>query len=205
MANKNTVDISSISDNDRIETLLAEVNLEIEALTPHIEALEEQLAELRDLKSKKQKLLALKLSLDSVLKNFTTSPSTEDNSNDFNLNYASRPTTLHPQNPTIDFDQQVFFPDKAFEETKHLLKKKGSLNYELYRAIVFNGGKATTEEIRQYLIDHKLTLPSTGETFDTVSLTQVSSRVNYLVRKGIIQALGRGHFASNFGWDSSSL
>lgn len=198
----------SISENDRIETLLSEVQVELNELNPQIEQLEETLNQLRELKAKKQKLLALKMSLESVLNNFNLPSTSSQESSEASLikasNYATAPQKASPS-PTLDFEHQVFYPDKAFEETKHLLKKKGSLNYEMYRAIVFNGGKATTEEIRQYLIEHQLTLPTTGQTFDEVSLTQVSSRVNYLVRKDIIRSIGRGYFASNYGWGEASL
>lgn len=201
-------ELMSISENDRIETLLDEVKGELEALNPRIEALEETLQQLRELKAKKQKLLALKMSLESVLNNFNVPDYAESNISDSSLTktsgYTTRPSSDLKQ-ASLDFEHKVFYPDKAFDETKHLLKKKGSLNYEMYRAIVFNGGKATTEEVRQYLIEHNLTLPNTGQTFDQVSLTQVSSRVNYLVRKGIISAMGRGYFVSNYGWGEASL
>jgi hypothetical protein len=36
--------------------------------------------------------------------------------------------------------------------------------------------------------------------FEEVELTDISSRVNYLVRKGLVNPDGRGNFVSCLGW-----
>ena len=94
----------------------------------------------------------------------------------------------------------AFLPELAFHQADSLLKRKSSINYDLFRAIVFNGGQASTEQIRQYLIEHRIKQPASGESFDDVELTDISARVNYLVRKGLVKAEGRGVFSSCLGW-----
>ena len=91
-------------------------------------------------------------------------------------------------------------PDQAFDEAGKYLKKKGSINYELYRAVVFSGGRATTEQIRDYLVENGITRPGNGEPFDGAPLTEISSRINYLVRRGIVVPSNRGEFVSVYGW-----
>ena len=83
-----------------------------------------------------------------------------------------------------------------------MLKKQNSINFELFRAIVFNGGQASTEQIRQYLVENRIAMPGTGQFFDDIPLTDISSRVNYLIRKGLVTSGGRGVFVSTLGWEN---
>jgi hypothetical protein len=94
----------------------------------------------------------------------------------------------------------MFLPEMAFNQVDAVLRKKTSINYDLFRAIILNGGKASTEEIKRYLISNHIKQPASGEGFEDVELTDISSRVNYLVRKGIVRPDGRGTFISCLGW-----
>lgn len=211
MTTNDTAPNTSTDDgiNESTTSLVADANLselhtnvanELAELQPKIDELEAALEQLHDLKQQKQKLIALKLSLESILnqptapvKPYATLPMGNGNS----------PAPLAAPHRLDDFQLKSFYPDQAITDTEHLLPRKESLNYQLFRAIVYYGGKATTEEIRQYLIDNQITYPTTGQTFDEIGLSQVSSRVNYLIRKGIVQSLGSGRFASNYGWSES--
>ena len=97
----------------------------------------------------------------------------------------------------------TFYPDKAFEAAKTLLPRRDSINYELFRGLVFAGGQATTQQLHEYLVEHQIRMPNSGETFDQVGLTQISSRINYLIRKGLAESVGRGQFRLTVGWESS--
>lgn len=202
---------SRISSSSRLEELLEETESELASLEPQIEKLEKQLDKLKELKLAKQKLITLKLSIKSILSNFSTSQAEQNTTevivNDLserlstqvlNKNYSTLPKPK-PASESIELPG-VFLPERAFGEVNAVLRKKTSMNYELFRAIVFNGGKANTEEIKQYLVEHNIRQPASGEGFQAVELTDISSRVNYLVRKGIVQPDGRGNFVSLLGW-----
>ena len=68
---------------------------------------------------------------------------------------------------------------------------------------MFAGGQATTQQLLDYLIEHQVRMPSSGDTFNNVGLTHISSRINYLIRKGLAESVGRGQFRLTVGWESS--
>jgi hypothetical protein len=103
----------------------------------------------------------------------------------------------HLPSPILD---GVFIPELALQEASTLLRRKNSINYELFRAIVLNGGRADTQTVKRYLLEHDIRQPGSGENFERVALTDISSRVNYLVRKGVVTSDGHGSFVSRFGW-----
>lgn len=206
-----------VSSLNRLESLLEETEQELERLSPQIEKLEKQVEKLRQLRLEKQKLITLKLSLQSILENYSDSKVAREA--DYTLeNYLPYGTassrTLHspmagwqgsmsynhPPFPAPRQQTGTFIPDMAFQQVSQVLRKRNSLNYELFRAIVFNGGQASTEQIKQYLVEHQITQPASGQGFEAVELTDISSRVNYLVRKGLVNPDGRGNFVSCLGW-----
>jgi hypothetical protein len=203
---------AKISSADRLEELLTEAERELETLEPKIEKLEKQLEKLKELKLAKQKLITLKLSIKSILNNFSKNEVlTSDNLSqsetlhkNFSLKGLQKNLSTQPKvqlsNLTSQSLNQTFLPDQAFHEVNTVLRKKTSINYELFRAVVFNGGKATTEQIKQYLLEHDIRQPGNGVGFEQVELTDVSSRINYLVRKGLVTPDGRGNFISTLGW-----
>lgn len=211
MAKKTVQTIQKISSTQRLEDLLKETEEELSTLEPQIEKLEKQLEKLKELRLAKQKLITLKLSIKSILANF--------NENEVDLNAANlaeiklSPISSIKKSSSGEVTSSgvsgtsstvkpagTFFPDQAFRDVNAVLRKRTSLNYELFRAIVFNGGMASTEEIKQYLVENAIKQPASGEGFEQVELTDISSRVNYLVRKGIVNPDGRGTFISNLGW-----
>jgi hypothetical protein len=94
----------------------------------------------------------------------------------------------------------AFFPEKAYAGADEVLQYRHSVNYEIFRAVVLNGGQASTRDIRDYLIEHKIKTPA-GKTFEATRLSEVSARTAYLVKKGVIQAIAPGRFQSCFGWE----
>ncbi|OGI00686.1 MAG: hypothetical protein A2104_08705 [Candidatus Melainabacteria bacterium GWF2_32_7] len=80
------------------------------------------------------------------------------------------------------------------------MRTNNNLNYEIYKGIVFNSGQATTADIKHYLVENKVKQPKSGKGFEDVELKEISSRVNYLVRKNILTSPEPGVFRSVFGW-----
>jgi len=187
----------SISSLSRMEQLLSEAEKELEDLQPKIDELEKHAAKLAELKQTKQKLITLKLSLKSILSNFGTG---SDKMQAFDL-LKLDVRSLSASQKTKQTSNETFYPDQAFEAANKILKHPASINYELFRAVVFHGGRANTSEIRQYLIDNDIKAPGNGGSFEEIALTDISSRVNYLVRKGLVEAEGRGVFKSLLGWE----
>jgi len=192
---------ASIADAGRLQQLLDEVEQELEVLTPKIDALEAQLSELQTLRATRQRLLTLKLSLTPLLQpELLNGPTTSARTHESNVVSSNAPYPLASALPSLAARPGTFLPDEAMARVNDILKRPGSLNYELYRAIVLAGGRASTEQIRHYLIEHNIARPHQGEAFAEVSLSNISSRVNYLVRKGAVQSVGNGVFQTIFGW-----
>jgi hypothetical protein len=209
---------NKISSTKRLEGLLTETEQELEALEPQIEKLEKQLEKLKELKLAKQKLITFKLSIKSILNNFSsddkglTSPhviaeefrkmlSKKELNREPGKNFSTSPVSAERNiREKASENADAFLPERAFQEVDAVLRRKTSINYELFRAIVFNGGRADTEAIKQYLVENNIKQPGNGERFDAVELTDISSRVNYLVRKDVVEPDGRGHFISKLGW-----
>ncbi|MEM0952466.1 MAG: hypothetical protein AAGI66_10060, partial [Cyanobacteria bacterium P01_H01_bin.74] len=99
---------------------------------------------------------------------------------------------------------KTFIPERAFEAVKTTLRRQESINYQLFKAIVLAGGKARTEEIKAYLIENNIVQPASGENFEAVPLTDISSRVSYLVRKNLVEVVQRGVFQVTVGWVDSA-
>jgi chromosome segregation ATPase len=189
---------SSLVADANLSELHDNVAAELNQLQPKIDELEEALSQLQELKQQKQRLIALKLSLESIINQ------PQQAAHPLKQSYTSAPVAHQSTfNRLDDLQLKSFYPDEALAQIEHLLPRKDSLNYHFYKAIVYYGGKATTEEIRQYLIDNEITYPTTGQTFDDIGLSQVSSRVNYLIRKNIARSMGGGIFVSNYGWRDS--
>lgn len=195
----------SLASNERIQILLDEANSELTTLQPEIEYLENCVIKLNELKQKKNKLLSLKASLITLLNlqsstftnktNYPFDINTIPNSNVKSLNTNRNETIKNTQN-----NLNTFVPEVALDQVKQFLRIKNNLNYELFKAVVFNGGNATTEEIKQYLVTNKIKQPKTGRSFEDVELKDISSRVNYLVRKKLLITIGPGNFRATLGF-----
>jgi len=216
MAKQKNKSVSNISSTERLKEMLDEAEKELEAIQPKIDKLELQLQKLKELKLAKQKLITLKLSVQSILSNFSDFKSSEVRTKDETKKFSSAPRELNlntklnvaetkPISKTdlsteTSVPNGTFLPEMAFNQADAILKRKSSINYDLFRAVVFNGGKANTEQIRQYLIENNIRQPASGDPFEGVALTDISARVNYLVRKGLVKPDGRGTFISCLGW-----
>lgn len=204
----------AITSEDRLSEMLAETEKELDVLQPKIERLEKQLEKLQSLKQEKQKLITLKLSIKAILDNFhgevppvstesiTTLPITVPRTGQTPQTLAV-PVTPRIKEKAITLPEGVFIPENAFEAVDTILKRKQSVNYEMYRAVVYKGGRATTEDIRDYLVENQVALPGTGQLFDTISLSELASRINYLIRKGVLSSPGRGLYQTVHGWKNS--
>jgi len=208
--------LPNISSTERLQEMLNEAEKELELIQPKIDKLENQLQKLKELKLAKQKLITLKLSIQSILSNFSdkkisaleTIVSKDYFSEDQETKRVSQKPAIQKTKHVVNTVQKLkyqppqgmFLPELAFQQVDAVLKRKNSINYDLFRAIVLNGGSASTEQIRQYLIDNQIKQPASGEGFDKVELTDISARVSYLVRKNLIKPDGRGIFTSCLGW-----
>ncbi|MEB3285872.1 MAG: hypothetical protein VKJ04_00060 [Vampirovibrionales bacterium] len=212
----------SISSVERLEEILKETEEELLSLQPEIDELEAALLKLQALKQTKQKLITLKLSVKSILSNFsnvkseTTLPEslvktdfTKAKQEAFSTKpVVNKPSSIQSVRPSFERQSDLqarlvrgtFYPNLAFEGADDVLRQKDSTNYELFRAIVFAGGRASTQEIKDYLLEHDVRLPVSGEGFAEVPLTDISARVNYLIRKGLVAPDGRGYFRATVGW-----
>lgn len=188
----------TLASPERLGELLKQTEKELSELQPRIEELEAAVQELRELKLAKQRLLTLKMSLSTLLDNITSDMSVEKSHRENGEDHPELETKV------FTFEElsalKSFHPDVAFKQVDAYLKQKNSTNYEMFKAVVFNGGKASTEEIKQFLVESGTRQPQTGEGFEDVPLTEISSRANYLVRKGVLRSMGRGTFYSALGW-----
>jgi len=188
----------SLASSERILKLIQEANNELAKIQPEIDYLEGCQQKLEKLKAQKQKLSALVLSLNSILK--ISDVNNKNNENINNILETKIDINVNNQNVNYNNLRKVFLPDQAFSQVKNYLRTKNNLNYEIFKAVVFNSGEATTEQIKQYLIENNIKQPKTGKGFEDVELKEISSRANYLVRKNILVAPESGIFRSVFGW-----
>ena len=209
-------DKQSISSTERLNDMLNEADKELSIIQPEMDELESVLVRLQELKKTKQKLITLKLSIQSILNNYTgaklnkmeenLTESLSFNAKDKLNSYITSPKTKVSGKSVKNIQDELgsFYPDKAFEQANLILKQKNSINYELLRAIVLSGGSASTQVIKDFLLEHDIKLPASGESFAEVALTDISARVNYLIRKGLVVPAGRGVFRVTVGWDGSN-
>lgn len=194
----------SLASGERLSDIELEAELELEKIKPEIERLEKQVQKLNELRQKQFKLKSLILSLKSINKYNDVNVNTVNDSeiignrrdNEFNV------TQQHNQTQFLRAKREIFLPDEAVSHVRNILRTRNNLNYEIFKAIVFNSGYATTEELKKYLVENNIRQPQTGKPFDDVELKEISSRANYLVRKNILTSPNPGLFKSVFGWQA---
>ena len=192
----------SLASNERMLELIEEAESELSKIQPEINYLEECQKKLAELKEQQFKLNSLIISLQSLNKMSNVTKARRDldtikeNETTENL-IVENPSMCHINNT----QRKIFLPDVAISNVKNHLRTHNNLNYEIFKSVVFNSGIATTEEIKQYLIENKIKQPKTGRTFEEVELKEISSRTNYLVRKNILISVQPGIFKSSSGWD----
>lgn len=192
------LDQLNLAQPEQLQALLNQAENELGQIQPRINELEDLAQELRELKLAKQRLLTLKMSLAALLDQGTIQNNALDYSRYTDDELAKLENKLLPFNELSAL--KIFHPDDALNEVQYILKQKQSLNVDMFKAVVFHGGKATTEEIKAFLVECGAKQPQTGESFENVPLTEISSRVNYLVRKGILHPADRGLFYTHLGW-----
>ncbi|MFH0702535.1 MAG: hypothetical protein V2B14_03230 [bacterium] len=189
----------SVTSDERIQKLIEEAGNELIKIQPEIDYLEQCQKKLCLLKDQKFKLSSLIISLKSLLNLSDINKINDNNNNTVNVkNFVNNNAFLINNNN--EELRKVFLPDQAISQVKNYLRIKNNLNYEIFKAVVFNSGIATTEKIKQYLVENKIKQPKTGKTFENVELKEISSRTNYLVRKKILFSVEPGCFRSVFGW-----
>ncbi|MDD3014676.1 MAG: hypothetical protein PHC34_13330 [Candidatus Gastranaerophilales bacterium] len=192
----------SIASNDRISELITEAENELSKIKPEIEYLEQCQKKLRDMKDQQFKLNSLIISLKGVMK-FSGVNNSENvilDNNDVKIKNKSLDNDVITVNVNSENIRKIFMPDQAYSQVKKYLRTKNNMNYEIYKAVVFNSGSATTQEIKNYLIENGVKQPKTGKGFEKIELKEISSRANYLVRKSVLISTEPGHFRSVFGW-----
>ena len=196
------IETQSILDPNRLEKLLKEAELELSRIKPEIEYLEECIKKIHVLKEKEHKLNSLIISLKSIQGTFDTNLNININNNyiqhqNINTKQLNKIDTIY-QN-----ERKIFIPEVALNDVKKYLRTKNNLNYEIYKAVVFNTGTATTEQIKDYLVKHKIKQPKTQKGFENKELKEISSRANYLVRKNLLISITPGVFSTVYGWQEA--
>jgi hypothetical protein len=192
----------SIVDYQNLTELLAQSKEELAEVQKRIKLLTGYVEELDDLHEKVLQLEAFQASLGHLL-HLLKKPV------ELRQSHQSHPKPLayllDPSEPTFQTmlspeSSGVFLPELAFQQADAVLRHRQSMNYELFRAVVLNGGKASTAEVRAYLIEQNIRTPQ-GKTFENSKLSDVYPRLSYLVKRGVLRPIGPGYFLSCFGWD----
>lgn len=196
---------TSVTSKDRIESLVREAIAELNEITPEIEYLESCVEKLTALRERRHKLNSLIINLRSILP--------KDNSTKEDVKTSIGDTKKHKDNlrqnnvNKISIDtingRKIFIPEVALSDAKNYLRTKNNINYEIYKAVVFNTGEATTDEIKYYLIKNNIKQPKTGKGFENVELSEISSRTNYLVRKNLLISPYPGTYSTVYGWEEA--
>jgi len=204
---------SAIASDERMNSLIKEAESELASIEPRIQELEKLTEELQELKTQKQKLLTFKLSLEAISNNYAkhsidadTHKLSDSRQFQFVTSTSSKNSNEHTNQPLLSTakrssldERGTFDPSEALRQAKRVVRVS-SLNYQLFQALVENGGIIDTPAIKQFLLQQDIRQPGTGESFQEVPLTSISSRMNYLVRKGLVEADGRGMFIAHVGW-----
>lgn len=189
----------SILDPSRLEQLLTEAENELSKIKPEIEYLEECIKKIQGLKEKEHKLNSLIISLKSIQGSLDTNLNINTNNELLDNNiYVNK--TLNKIDTIYNNERKIFIPEVALNDVKKSLRTKNNLNYEIYKAVVFNTGAATTEQIKEYLVKNKIKQPKTQKGFENTELKEISSRANYLVRKNLLISITPGVFSTVYGW-----
>lgn len=196
---------TSVTSSDRLEGLVAEALSELKEITPEIEYLEECVEKLASLKERRHKLNSLIINLKSIL---PKEGITKEDVMMTSGNTKKRKDVLRQNNVNkISVDavngRKIFIPEVALSDAKNRLRTKNNINYEIYKAVVFNTGEATTDEIKYYLIKNNIKQPKTGKGFENVELSEISSRTNYLVRKNLLISPFPGVYSTVYGWEEA--
>lgn len=199
----NKQEILSVTSEDRVQNLINEAHTELDQLLPEIKELEESLKRLKEIKERKHKLESLIMNLKSILPKQNTTEHSVTNDVQKPTSYMNKSRVNNVNKISLDTlsGRKVFIPDVALSNARNYLRTKNNINYEIYKAVVFNTGEASTDEIKYYLIKNNIKQPKTGKGFEDVPLKEISSRTNYLVRKNLLISYTSGLYSTIFGWE----
>ena len=185
----------SIIDTQNLDQLLQASQEELHQIKARIQTIEAYVEELTELHQKAAKLEAFQRGVDALLHPEKYVPlSTREE-------VPKTKKVKMPYQGVLSAESTgVFLPELAFQEADEVLRHRQSMNYEIFRAVVLNGGKATTAEVRHYLIEQNIRTPQ-GKSFEKATLSEVYPRIAYLVKRGVLRPIGPGYFLSCFGWD----
>jgi hypothetical protein len=193
----------SVVDNQNLNLLLQQSKEELTQIKDRIQLLEGYVGELEDLHEKVLQLEAFQAGIETLL-HLMTKPVELRQSRKPNAKPLAKPSSKKSfsshQNVLSADSNGVFLPELAFQQADEILRHRQSMNYEIFRAVVLNGGKATTAEVRNYLIEQNISTPQ-GKSFENATLSEVYPRIAYLVKRGVLRPIGPGYFLSCFGWD----
>jgi hypothetical protein len=183
----------SVLDTSHLQHLLKQSEAELADVQARIVTLEETLENLEALRHKVKQLKAFQQGIQQALSPALVkeAPSTKQK---ISRSYRTSSSLLSSG------ATGVFLPELAFKEADEVLRHRQSINYEIFRAVVLQGGQAHTTDIRDYLITENVKTPQ-GKDFKTATLSEISARVAYLVKRGVLRPIAPGRFQSCFGWD----
>ncbi len=185
----------SVIDAQNLDLLLQQSRDELTQIKDRILLLEGYVEELAELRQKAWQLEAFQTGIDALLNPSKKPVLVQDPRQE-----KPRKSPPSHQNVLSADSNGVFLPELAFQQADEILRHRQSMNYEIFRAIVLNGGKATTAEVRHYLIEQNIRTPQ-GKSFENATLSEVYPRIAYLVKRGVLRPIGPGYFLSCFGWD----
>jgi hypothetical protein len=201
---------ASVLETGHLETLRESTYAELRLVRERIEVLQQQVLELAALQEKEAQLAGLETHLGMLLEGRAVclQPSVPERGQAASSETGElrgrkrRKAYSHSETLLPEHSTGAFFPEKAYTEADDVLRHRFSMNYEIFRAIVLNGGQASTREIRQYLIDQRIKTAA-GKTFEDTPLSEISARTAYLVKRQVIRPIAPGRFQSCFGWENA--
>jgi hypothetical protein len=201
MFEANAPESPSVVDEASLHTLHEQSTLELEAVSEKINTLEALLHPLATLKQRQAQLQRFKESLALLLSpnDETTSCIAEEEASLQQKKSKALLKRKHAIASFGDYAHRVFLPEKAFAEADDVLRYRHSINYEFFKAIVLNGGCATTQQVKHYLVEQAVKTQQ-GKTFEQASLSEISARMGYLVKRGVVTNIAPGQFVSCLGW-----
>ena len=129
----------SVVDVQHLETLMQASESELQDIHARIKTLEDAVSELDALRLKAIQLQQFQAWLKPLLRGEL--PVKESTA-------PKRKSHATTKRWLPEDSNGAFFPERAFEEADAVIRHRQSINYQIFRAVVLNGGQATNAEIR---------------------------------------------------------
>ncbi|MFM7389564.1 MAG: hypothetical protein ACKO34_02940 [Vampirovibrionales bacterium] len=193
----------SLASPQALQRLHQETVTELAQLHEGITALDALVQRLTALRQRHQTLQALQHSLETLIKAQEKKVFDDPLPMGAN-NIAAIVKLLDGKGGGFRKPDGLFYPDVALAQADTVLKRKQSINYEMFRAIVFAGGVASTTQVRGFLVEQNVQSPRTKQPFDELfPLSDIAARLDYLVKKGLVRPEGNGRFWATVGWETA--